>query len=422
MRHSKSFSILERKSSSFGQITTLDVQDSHTLARDYNKIYNHGFYDDHAREDLYKVCRSMYVYNQLARPIVNLIVNGVFNTPPDFQGDDKLVKAAEKIMVGNSIDWHQWGVDLEVCGDVFLRIFDDSTPTIASIPAETISIDYEPENVLKVNGYVQYANSQAEKRINEEEVVHAKINVPSNVIYGSSTLRPVLWWLDVLDNLFERNWIRSAQYYGAPVVTINGVPAEHQERVKAAIEGVGWRPGRSLILPQDSKADVLDFAKQFPIENIIDRVYQYILSACSIPQHLIYESGSSRGVAMFSGDGFDWLCRSRQQVWGRALYILFRRIFERKGIWKSDSEFKIGWTPTFQRDLKDLANVVSVLRLDNSISKRTAREMFGIDHSTEIVRLKAEAKDAATQPVATPAPVSQVQKPVQPSADPSQDD
>ena len=398
MRPSRGFQIHERKSSNFGQIMAVDTQDSHTLGS-AQKAFHHGYYDDFTRLDLYKVCRSKYLYDQLARPIVNLIVNAIFNSPPDFQGDKELVKAAEKIVVKNSFAWSQLGTDLEVNGDVFLRIFDDASPTVASIPPETITIDYNPDNVLSVNNYVQYLNDSAEKVINAEEIIHVKINVPSNVIYGSSTLRPVLWWLDVLDNLFERNWIRAAQYYGAPVIVINGVPGEYQAAVKSKIEAEGWRAGKTLVLPQDSKADVLDFAKQYPIELIIDRVYQYILSACSVPQHLIFESGSSRGVAMFSGDGFDWLIRARQQIWGTALYNLFRKIFERKGIWKSTSEFKIGWTPVFQRDLKDLANVVQVLRSDKTITKRTAREMFGIDHSTEVERFKAEEKEEPEQPV-----------------------
>jgi hypothetical protein len=390
MKRSVSFNITERKSSGFGQVTVLDTQDSHVSAGYNYSYYPHGYYDDFNRSDIYKVCRSKYIYDQLARPIINLIVNALFNSPPDFQGDKKLVKIAEKVATRNSLDWHQIGVDLEVNGDVFLRIFDDATPTVASIPPETMTIDYDPQNVLSVNNFIQYYNNPGQITIPAEEIVHVKINVPSNVIYGSSTLRPILWWLDVLDNLFERNWIRSAQYYGAPVVTINGVPPEHQATVKSSVEAVGWRPGRCLVLPADSKADVLDFAKQFPIEQIIDRVYQYILSACSIPQHLIYESDSSRGVAMFSGDGFDWLIRSRQQVWSLALYNIFKRIFERKGVWTADSEFKIGWTPTFQRDLKDLAQVVDVLVSNSALSKRTAREMFGIDHSSEVERLKTQ--------------------------------
>ena len=414
MTRANSFYIIERKSSDFGQTTVLDTQDTHTQKWDV-KIYNHGYYDDSSREDLYKVCRSKYLYDQLARPIINLIVNGIFNSPPDFQGDDELVKVAGEIVKENNTNWHQWGVDLEVMGDVFVRTFDDKTPTIASIPAETIEIDYDPENVLKINKYTQYSNSPNETKISPEGIIHIKINVPTNVVYGSSTLRPVLWWLDVLDNLFERNWIRTAQYYGSPAVVINGVPPEHQATVKSSLEEKGWRPGRNLILPPNSSAEVLDFAKQFPIEQIIDRIYQYILSACSVPQHLIYESASSRGVAMFSGDGFEWLVKSRQQLWGRALYILFQRIFMRRGIWETDSQFKIGWTPTFQRDLKDLANVVAVLRGDNTVSKRTAREMFGIDHSTEVERLKDEGKEEKqdAKKIKIPDIPSQVQPPAE---------
>ena len=210
MKASKGFKILqERKSSNFGQIYALDTQDTHTIGFKTSS-YNHGYYDDYSRVDLYKVCRSKFLYDQLARPIINLIVNGIFNHVPDFQGDDKLVKVAEKIASDNNILWHALGTDLEVMGDVFLRIFDDSLPTVASIPAETMTINYDPDNVLQIDNFTQYLNDTNEKEIPAEEIVHVKINVPSNVIYGSSTLRPVLWWLDVLDNLFERNWLRSA--------------------------------------------------------------------------------------------------------------------------------------------------------------------------------------------------------------------
>ena len=395
MKNSRQFIIQERKSSNFGQVSVLDTQDSHGLGQAV--IFNHGYYDDYRREDVYKVCRSKYLYDQLARPIINLIVNGIFRSPPDFQGDKELVKTAEKIVERNNIDWHTWGVDLEIMGDIFIRYFGDSTPTVASIPAETITVDFDPNNALSINGYTQYITSPNQTLIPENEIIHGKINAPSSVIYGTSTLRPVLWWLDVLDTLFEQNWIRSAQYYGAPVIVIQGVPGEHQDKIRQAIEEKKWRPGRTLILPENATAIELDFSKTFAIQEIVDRCLQYILSACNVPQHLVYESDSSRGVAMFSGDGFEWMIKNRQQNWGNILYRLFKRIFERKGIWRADSEFKIGWVPVFQRDLKDLAKVVEILRADGAISKRTAREAFGIDHSTEVERLK-DAKTEEPEP------------------------
>lgn len=397
MKNSKQLIIKERKSSNFGQVTMIDTQDSHSLGR-ASIVFNHGYYDDYKREDVYKVCRSKYLYDQLARPVINLIVNAIFHAPPDFQGDPELVKAAEKIVQKNEIDWHSWGVDLEIMGDIFLRYFGDSAPTIASIPAETVTIDYNPVNSLQINNFVQYINQPNQVEIPEWEVVHGKINAPSSVIYGTSTLRPILWWLDVLDTLFEQNWIRSAQYYGAPVIVIQGVPGEHQDKIRQAIEDKKWRPGRTLILPEGATAIELDFSKTFAIQEIVDRCLQYILSACNVPQHLIYESDSSRGVAMFSGDGFEWMIKNRQQKWGNILYRLFRRIFERKGIWTADSEFKIGWVPVFQRDMKDLAKVIESLRTDGTISKRTAREAFGIDHSQEVERLK-DAKTEEPEPV-----------------------
>jgi len=110
------------------------------------------------------------------------------------------------------------------------------------------------------------------------------------------------------------------------------------------------------------------------------------------------------------------LIKSRQQVWGLALYTMFKRIFERKGVWTADSEFKIGWTPPFQRDFKDLANVVDVLISNSALSKRTAREMFGIDHSIEVERLKTQKTEEPQDQTLDPK-VSGVPSKVQPPAE-----
>jgi hypothetical protein len=171
------------------------------------------------------------------------------------------------------------------------------------------------------------------------------------------------------------------------------------------------RPGRNLLLPENSKAEVLDFAKSFPISDLIDRVFRYIIMACGVPQHMIYESDSSRGVAMFAGDSFQMMIQTRQQIWGTGLRDLFIRIFKEEGMWKDSSKFDIAWSPIFQRDLKGLADLSKTYIENGIISKQTAREMVGIDHSEELERLDQQKKDEPEPKIpAVPGKVAAVPK------------
>lgn len=386
------YKILERKSSKFGVVGVTDVRDELAKMWVGKPI---SYYDNMKRKDIYRTCLDKFVHDQLARPIVNLIVNATFSEPPDFQGDDKLVERADEIVRDSSIDWTTWGSDLEVHGDLFIRSFLGEGALIASIPPESIDVEYGENNVLDVRQYLQYKDEGGDhtRSISAEEMTHLKVNNTTNMVYGSSILRAILWWLDVLDNLWERNWIRGGQYYGAPIVVITGVPGEHQADVKTSLEADGQRPGRNWVFPEDVKVDTLDFTRNYPIQDLIDRVYQYILAACNIPQHMIYESDSSRGVAMFSGDAFQMMIKGRQHTWGLGLLRALRIIFEDEGLWKDDSKFRISWAPVFMRDLKNLADLVKVGMENRLLSKQTGREIIGVDHSEELDRFEQQEID-----------------------------
>ncbi len=396
----KNYKIEERKSSQFGRVGVTDVQS------DIDKFWAgkpSAYYDTLNRKDTYETTRDRYLHDQLARPIINTIVNATFQRPPDFQGNEKLVKRANQIVRDSEIDWAVWGKDLEIYGDIFIRAFFGVDAKLASIPPGSIDINFMENNILRVSSYEQFKEESRSKKISIKEMTHGGINKPTDVAYGSSTLRPVLWWLDVLDNLWERNWIRAAQYYGAPVAAITGVPGEQQAAVQTQLEGKGQRPGRHWIFPAEVKVETLDFTKNYPIEILVDRVYQYILAAVGIPQHLIYESDSSRGVAMFSADGFEMMIKLRRQTW--ALGLLRAINFLLKNSDGSKGDLRIRWSPVFSRDLKALAQFIDVAVANKIFSLKTARERMGADHSVEVDNFKKEPDETPvipTQVVSTP--------------------
>ena len=400
------FKIRERKSSKFGSVGTTDRQSGMGKGFSTKSSKTIDYYDDDKRKDGYKTYLDKYMFDQIARPIIDLITNATFSKDPDFQGDKELVKRANKIVRDSQIDWMIWGRDLEVHGDIFIRSFlgKNGTAKLASIPPDSIDIDYDQNNVLNIKAYLQGKDTESEKRISPKHMSHIKIHCTTNTVYGASTLRPILWWLDVLDLLWERNWIRGSNYYGAPIIAITGVPPEHIAALQAALESEGQRPGKNWILPPDTKVDVPDLTKGYPMDQLIDRVYQYILAACNIPQHMIYESDSSRGVAMFSADAFEMMIKGRRRSWEKGLVRAFRTIFEAEGLVSEDDDmdFNIGWAPVFMRDLEKLGSMVSAGMENGLLSRKTGRELIGVDHSQEIERLEkqdAEEPKPETDPI-----------------------
>ncbi len=404
--------IKERKSSKFGTVGVVDrgseLGFSNVLVNRILGRVSLAYYNNLKRHEIYETALDKYVHDELARPIINLISYAIFGKDgPDFQGDEKQVKLAKKIVKDSLIDWTVWGADLEVHGDIFVESFMGKNPKIASLPAQTIEVSYNERNIIDIKGYVQsisdVSTSSAHIRtISPKKMTHGKINRTTNMVYGSSTLRPIFWWLDVLDNLWERNWIRCAQYYGSPIVAVTGIPANHIPKVRATLQAESQRPGRNWIFPENVKVETLDFAKGYPIELLVDRVYQYILSACNIPQHLIYESDSSRGVAMFSGDAFDMMIGARRRTWSLILIEAITKIFINEGMNRDEIDLRLSWAPVFQRDLKDLASMVTKGRELRIFSLKSARERLSLDHSKEEENFKSEKPEDNPMPPPTP--------------------
>ena len=387
--------MLERKSSKFGAVGVVDrgnelERQFRIFDRRQNIPVNLNYYNNLKRLDIYRTAVDKYVHDQLARPIINLISFAIFSEPPDIQGNKDQVKIARKIIRDSAINWKTWGADLEVHGDIFLMNFPGKNPKIASIPPHSIEIDYNENNIIDIKQYIQNIDVGNERKIAVSRMSHGKINNVSSMIYGSSTLRAIFWWLDVLDNLWERNWIRAAQYYGAPIVSITGIPGDFQATVKAALEQEGQRPGKNWVFPEGVKAETLDFTKNYPIQDLVDRVYQYILSACNIPQHLIYESDSSRGVAMFSGDAFEMMIKQRRETWALVILGALKKLMTNMGMAEDKFDLKIGWAPVFTRDLKALASLIQVGMENKLFSRKSARERLTLDHSEEVENLKKQ--------------------------------
>jgi len=403
----KNFKIEERKSSKFGSVGTTDRGDELSLSTPIIRNRNNdevsmGYYNNLKRKEIYRTALDKYLHDQVARPIVNLISNAIYSEAPDFQGDEELVKRANQIVKDSEVDWSTWGVDGEVHGDVFIRSFFGKNPKIASIPAQTIDISYDEDNIIDIDAYIQNEQSSKPKVIPPKQMSHIKLNNTTNTVYGNSTLRPIFWWLDVLDNLWERNCIRAAQYYGSPIVGILGVPAEHIPAVKTELESEGQRPGKNWVFPEGVTIEVPDLTKNYPITDLIDRVYQYILSACNIPQHLIYESDSSRGVAMFSGDAFEMMIKVRQNTWGKGIVQAIKNILVDEKVWKEDSKLSLHFAPVFSRDLKELANLIDKGMTHNLYSKKSAREILRLDHTEEVANRKRQKVE---EPEDVPAPI-----------------
>ena len=96
------YKIIERKSSRFGSVGY--VTRGNELEHRWTGKPS-GYYDNLKRADIYTTARDLYAHDQLARPIVNLIVNATFGKGLDFQGDDDLVKRANEVIRDSEIDW-----------------------------------------------------------------------------------------------------------------------------------------------------------------------------------------------------------------------------------------------------------------------------------------------------------------------------
>ena len=93
---------------------------------------------------------------------------------------------------------------------------------------------------------------------------------------------------------------------------------------------------------------------------------------------------------MFSADGFNMMIKNRQRTWELGLIKALKYIFQDEGLWNEESRFRVRWAPVFLRDLKNLAEVMKMAMENQLLSKQTAREMMGVDHSEEEERVEAE--------------------------------
>lgn len=394
--------IEEIKVAKFGRPTYVDAGDTVKIP------FKKGEIEDLGRKDVYRRALRLYYSNQLARPIINILSSSLFRNPPDFQGDKELVSSANELIENSQVDWHEWGNEFFLFGNVFLRIFGSGENSIVrSLPPINLDIDVEEEDAKSVLQYVLFKSTDDEELVLPEDVVSIKTNSVSNQVFGESELRHIFYWLDVLDSLWEKGWIRTAQYFGSPVVAIEGIPANAQANIETEITSKGWKPGKVLVLPGSTErerpqAKVLNFGEGFEMENLVDRVFRYIVVATGIPQSLLMESDASRGVAMFSQPSFEYKIQSAQSKWSVGLKDLMVRHFKRSGLVEKEEKlnsvnFKVGWLPVFQREEKDLLKGLGELVTLNVISKQTAREKLNIDHSEEQKRINQEKEDEPNQ-------------------------
>jgi len=180
---SNNYKIVERKSSQFGTVGVTDR--GNELEKNSTFGTPMSYYDNFKRKDIYLTALDKYQHDQLARPIINMVVHAIFSDIPDFQGDEKLVKRVNEIIQDSEIDWSTWGVDLEIHGDMLIRAFTGKKAKIASIPPASIDIDYDEKNIIDIKAYLQYLDEKGEgyaDSIDPEEMTHIKINNASNMV------------------------------------------------------------------------------------------------------------------------------------------------------------------------------------------------------------------------------------------------
>ena len=386
--------IWERKSSQFGGIFK---QDKFSRVRE---LPDKKTFSRSGRNDTYKKAMDLYENSELIRPIINLFAAAVFsknNGTLDLRGTSaKLKELAFKIVDHNELNFHDLTRDLELSGDLFLSFKENGDQT------EIFSTNPGITSVITVNGDMRRVVGFTDDPLTDDTNLdpkqvkfpittsqHLKINSTAMSLYGRSSLSHLIYWVNVLDNLFEGNWLRGAQYYGDPLIVISGVPGPYQQAVQTQIENQSQRAGRSWILPPDTKVDVPDFTLGFPIGDIVAWVFRMISIGSEIPITLLGTADvASRGSAFFSNPRFNLAIHPRREVWRIGLRAFFIKIFKAIGVVDqnqvlSRKEFDVGFLPIFDKDLEDLADVIEIYRSQKMISKKSAREMIGLDHDDE---------------------------------------
>ncbi len=348
------------------------------------KLPDKSGYKEIDRKEVYRKALSLYNMNEFIRPAINTIVSGIFSDKsPDFRGtDDKLVELAWKIVDFNKMNFHDISRDAELAGDSFawIKPNGDQTKIIWLNPGDTESVLVK-DNLHRISGY---KFGERKTLLSPNLIEHIKFNTTSTSQYGRSSMRQIIYWIDVLDDLFEKNWLRGAQYFGNPLLAITGVPGPYQQTVKSQIEAQVQRAGRSWVLPPDTDIKVPDFTVGFPIGDIVFWVFRMISIATELPITLFGTAdAASRGTAFFATPRFELAIRPRREVWRIGLRSLFIKIFKSIGELKDGEEptrkeFDIGFTPMFLSDFDELADFVEVMRDRGIISKKSVREMVGL--------------------------------------------
>lgn len=368
------------------------------------------------RPYVYRKALQLYDQNELIRPIVNLISTAIFSHgKPDIQGkDEKLVKFIEDVIDENDLNFHQLAVEGELAGDVFLA-FDkpekEKTQILSLDAGHTVSI-LKDNDIRQLQGYAltqatttntTAVNDVMNINISKDKCQHLKFNSTTTSQYGRSSVRHVIYWLDVLDFLFESKWLRGADNYGQPLLAVTGVPTQFQSAFKASLESEVQRAGKTWILPPDTAVQAVDQTLNYPIGDIVGWVFRMITIATEIPITMLGSAdAASRGSAFFANPRFVLAVKPRREVWRIGLRRFFIKLAKANGIIGDETisckDFDIGFFPVFERDLTDIADVVAIYRNAQMMSKQTAQEWVGIDASEEEERLSSEQDDINNNP------------------------
>jgi hypothetical protein len=381
--------VWEIKAAKFGRIQASDrIVDTYRLQKEGVSRYS--------RKDVYTKALELYDQSEFVRPAINIIAAGIFaKNSPVLVGDNKeLIEFVRTIIEHNQLNFHDLAREAELAGDVFLwfKAGGDRTE-IRSLDASRIDVEHQNDNIRVLRGYRM---QDRERLLSPERIQHVKINSTTTSVYGRSSIRHVIYWLNVIDNLFEQNLLRGAQYFGNPLIVVKGVPGPYQSTVKNQIEGQIQRAGRTWVLPPDSETETPDFSLDFPIMDTISWVFRLISIATEIPITLFGTAdAASRGTAFFATPRFELSINPRREVWRIGLREFFLKIARATGVLKANQhitrqEFDFGFTPMFDKDLADLSDLIEVYRDRGLISARSARQMIGLDHDREESRIDDE--------------------------------
>ena len=397
--------IWERKAANYGSIFT---RERFTSFEELQRSLKKEGYTRRNRKEVYKKALDLFENNELVRPIINLIASATFTNRDkalDIRGERKdLIETLWTIVDNNELNFHDLAREGELAGDVYLWFEPNGDDTkVWSLDAGETTVVLANNDIRRVLGFTQKdiggeSSNPEDVQFTNDRTQHLKFNSTTTSLYGRSSVRHLFYWNDVKDRLFEDNYLRGAQYYGNPLLVLTGVPGPYQKTVKEQIEAQTQRAGRSWVLPPDTDLKTPDLSLKFPIDDILNWVFRMISIGSEVPITLLGTAdASSRGSAFFSNPRFNLAIRPKREVWRIGLRAFFIKLLRGIGAVKPNERIKrkdldIGFLPIFDKDLADLADLIEIYRDRELISKKTSREMFGIDHSDEERFMKAEPK------------------------------